>query len=341
MIDNPTLTAPAPTPRSATPSRVRSLASHPIAALILRRLASLIFVVAVVAISVFLMVQLVPGDPVLNAFGENVNLEQLHRLRHEYGLDQPLYRQFYNYVNNVVHGDLGRSFQNQQPVTDLIRQRVGTSLELAGTALMIVLCLGIPLGIAAGALTREGRHRKFELGFTSVTAFFGSIPDYLLGTVLVFLFAVQFRFLPVAGTGGLKTLILPALAVSMSATMALSRVVRVETLNVLAQDYIRTARSQRLPWRSVYARHAGPNVLTAALTIGGLIFANIIGGAVIVENVFARAGLGTALVSAVLSKDYPVIQGITLVLGVTVVLMNTLVDTLLGLVDPRSMAKRQ
>jgi peptide/nickel transport system permease protein len=320
---------------------VRGTLQHPVVALILRRLGTMFFVIFFVMVAVFLMVQLVPGDPILNAFGENVDLSQLHRLRHEYGLDKPLVEQFYTWFVNTLHGDLGRSFQNQQPVTDLIRQRASTSLELALAALAIVLLVGIPLGILAGALTREGRHRKVEVGFTSVTAALASIPDYLFATILVFLLAVQFRVFPVAGSGSLKTLVLPALAVSLAPTMTLSRIVRVETLNVLAQDYIRTARSQRLPARLVYARHAGPNVLTAALTIGGLIFANIIGGAVIVENVFARAGLGTALVSGVLAKDYPVIQGITLVLAIVVVVMNTIVDIALGLADPRSMTRRR
>jgi peptide/nickel transport system permease protein len=155
----------------------------------------------------------------------------------------------------------------------------------------------------------------------------------------VFVFAVQLRWLPVAGSGSLKTLILPVLAVASGPTMTLARLVRLETLNVLAQDYIRTGRSQRLPARLIYLRHALPNVVTAALTIGGVIFAHLVGGAVIVENIFARAGLGSALVHAVTAKQAVVVQGITLVIGITVVAINTLVDLTLAVLDPRSLAK--
>jgi peptide/nickel transport system permease protein len=289
---------------------------------------------------VFGMVQLVPGDPIVSAFGDSATALDLQRLHHEYGLDKPLYDQFATYVGHALHGDFGRGFQTQQPVGQLIHQRAGSSLQLAVSALLIVLFVGVPLGVLAAVFTREGRHRRAEVGFASITSILGSIPDYLTATVLVFFFAVLFRLLPVAGSEGFKSLILPALAVSMAPSMILARIVRLETLNVLAQDYIRTARSERLPARIVYVRHTLPNVLTAALTFGGLIFSGIIGSAVVVENVFARNGLGTALVSAVQSKDYPVIQGITLVLATAVVLTNTVVDILLGILDPKSLAKR-
>ena len=338
MMEGPIVARSKPEP----PSRLRNLAAHPLVWFVLGRLASLVFVLMAVTVAVFLMVQLVPGDPIVSSLGESIDPQTLQRLRHEFNFDRPAYIQLALYVDHVLHGNLGNSIATiSEPVTQLIHQRIIPSAELAGAALLIVLVLGIALGMTAGALTREGRHRRFELGFTGVTSVLGSIPDYLTGTVLVFLFAVEFRFLPVAGIGGVTTLILPALAVSLAPTMILSRIVRVETLNVLAQDYIRTARSKRLPARLIYVRHALPNVMTAALTIGGLIFANIIGGTVIVENVFARPGLGTALVNAVVTKDYPVIQGITLVLATGVVLVNTTVDVLLALVDPRSLSKRR
>jgi peptide/nickel transport system permease protein len=143
--------------------------------------------------------------------------------------------------------------------------------------------------------------------------------------------------LPVAGGQELSALILPALAVSIRPIATLSRIVRVETLNVLASDYIRTARGKRLPWRLVYLRHTLPNVVTAALTVGGLLFSGLVGGAVVVENVFARPGLGTMLVQGVITHDYPVVQGITLVLGVTVVVVNTLVDVMVAALDPRAL----
>lgn len=325
----------------ATPPRGRyaGVSAPPLVMLIARRLVGLVFVSAVVMVAVFLMVQLVPGDPIYQAFGADITREQYLELRKEYHFDKPLPEQFKIYVENALHGDFGRSRTSQQPVSDLIRQRIRTSAELAVAALLIVLLVGIPLGILAAALTKEGRHPAVEVGFMGVTGSVASVPDYLMGTILAFVFAVWLRVLPVAGTGGVKPLILPALAVSLASTMSLARIVRLETLNVLAQDYIRTARSQRLPAYIIYGRHVLPNVLTAALTIAGLIFAGIIGGAVIVESVFARPGLGSALVEAVINNNYPVVQGITLLFCILVVLVNLLIDIALALIDPRSLAK--
>jgi peptide/nickel transport system permease protein len=306
---------------------------------VVRRFVGSLLVLATLVVAVFLMVHLIPGDPVRNALGTDAQPDIVARLQHENGFDKPLFQQFTRYVDHLAHGDLGRELITNQPVSDTIRERIGSSLELAGAALVLVLVAAIPFGMLAGALTREGRRPRFELGFTSLTSVLASIPDYLTATILAFLFAVQFRFFPVAGSAGLNTLVLPVIAVSLHAIMSLARLVRLETLNVLAQDYIRTARSERLPTRIVYARHALPNVLTAALTVGGVLFANLVGGAVIVENVFARAGLGTALVSAVAAKQYVVVQGITLVLGLIVIVVNTLVDVALAILDPRSLAK--
>ena len=207
-------------------------------------------------------------------------------------------------------------------------------------SLALVLALSVPAGMFAGAFTREGRHRRAEVGFTAATSVIGSLPEYLAGTFLAFFFAVLFRLLPVAGSEGWQSLVLPALAMSLRPIAILARLVRVETLNVLAMDYMRTARSKRLPARLVYWRHVLPNVVTAALTIGGILFAGLIGSAVVVENVFARPGLGTTLVNAVLGRDYPIIQGIILVLGFTVVTVNATVDILLAIVDPRSMSRQ-
>jgi peptide/nickel transport system permease protein len=331
------LTAPSP---RAPGSAARSVGRNPWIRFAARRLIGLFFVLFALVIAVFFMVRLVPGDPAFTILGTEATPRALKEVRHQLGLDTTVQHQFVTYLNNLAHGNLGRSFFTQEPVSKVIRQRVGTSMQLAGAALGLVLFLSIPLGMLAGALTRENRHRRLELLFTGATSVLGAIPDYLTGTILAFIFAVEFRLLPVAGSGGLKTLIMPALAVSLASIATLSRIVRVETLNVLAQDYIRTARSKRLPWRLVFFRHALPNVVTAALTVGGIIFASIVGGAVIVENVFARQGLGTALVQAVTTKDYQVVQGITLVLGVTVVVVNAIVDIVLAIVDPRTLTKQ-
>jgi peptide/nickel transport system permease protein len=330
-----------PAARSPAKSgRVRSVGASIWLRFFLRRLLGLVTVLASLVVAVFLMVHLIPGDPVTAALSIDTDPALIEQIRHANGFDQPIGEQFVTYVRHLAHGDLGRAFNTNQPVSDTIKQRIGSSLQLAAASLVIVLVFGISLGMMAGALTREGRHRRFEQVWTAVSAVFASIPDYLLATVLAFIFAVHFRWLPVAGSGSFRQLILPALAVALGPTMTLARLVRLETLNVLAQDYIRMARSQHLPPHIIYGRHVLPNVVTAAFTIGGVLFAHLVGGAVIVENVFNRPGLGTALVGAVTTKQYVVVQGIALFLGIVVVVVNTFVDVTLAILDPRSLAKK-
>ena len=304
-----------------------------------RRLIGLVVVTFVLVFLSFMLVRWIPGDPAVVVAGPDANEAQLNVIRRSLGLDRPPLEQFATYAANVLRGDLGASFFSREPVARIIAQRVGTSVQLAGAALALVLLVAIPGGMLAAHLTRDGRHKRGEVGFTAVTSVVGSLPEYLAATFLAFVFAVWLRLLPVAGTEGWQSLVLPTLAISARPVAILTRIVRVETLNVLTQDYIRTARSKRIPERLIYLRHTLPNVITAALTIGGVLFAAIVGGGVIIENVFARAGLGTALVNGVLSRDYPVIQGIILVLGVTVVVANTIVDVLLATLDPRSLTR--
>jgi peptide/nickel transport system permease protein len=317
-------------PSAARPGIVKSVRQNLWFRFAVRRLASLVFVFAFLIVGVFLMVQAIPGDPVTLSVGAEATPDIIERMKKENGFDKPLFEQFTRYVSHLAEGDLGRSFQTRQPVTELIRQRVGASLQLAGLALAIVLVCAVPLGLLAAALTREGRHRRVEVGFMSATSVVGALPELLIGTLLVFVFAVKLGWLPAGGAGTFEQLVLPAVTIALPAIMILSRVVRVETLNVLAQDY-------RAP--TIYFRHVLPNVLTATLTIAGLLFAGLIGGAVIVEIIFARPGLGQTLVYAILQKEYSVAQGIILVLAAAVVLINALVDFVLALLDPRSLAR--
>jgi peptide/nickel transport system permease protein len=303
-----------------------------------RRLLSLVLVLLALVIASFLLVRIIPGDPALNVVGPGASAADVARVRAELGLDRPAPQQFVTYVGNLATGNLGSSYLTREPVAKLIGERIGASIQLAGVSLAVVLLLSIPLGLVTAAFTREGRHRKGEVSFTAATSVAGSIPEFLAATFLAFVFAVWLRLLPVAGSTGWESLLLPVAAIAIRPVAILSRLVRVETLNVLAQDYIRTARSKQLPERVIYLRHVLPNVLTATLTIGGLLFANLIGGAVVVENVFQRLGLGTALVSAILSRDYAVTQVGILVLGVVVVVVNAVVDLLLAVLDPRSLA---
>ena len=306
---------------------------------LLRRAGSLGIVLAALLFASFLIVRLIPGDPARTIAGLDASQEDVQRIRVALGLDKPLLVQFATYARRAVRLDFGRSFVTNEPVTTLIGDRLPKTVQLAAVALLLVMVLSVPLGMAAGAFTREGRHRRAEVMFAAVTSAGGALPEFLASTFLAFVFAVWLQWLPVAGSDERLAIVLPAVAISLRPIAVLARIVRVETLNVLAQDYIRTARSKRLPARLLYLRHTLPNVLTAALTIGGLLFTGLLGGAVIVENVFAWPGLGTAVVQGVLSRDYPVIQGVILMLGIAVVLVNTLVDVLLGLVDPRSVIR--
>jgi peptide/nickel transport system permease protein len=306
---------------------------------ILRRAIGLVGVLATLLLITFMLIHLVPGDPAVRAAGVEATEEHIEFLREDLGLNRPIPEQFINYVERVARLDFGNSFITKEPVSKIIADRFPKTAQLAAVALALVLIISIPFGIIAGAITREGRNQRFEMVFMAVTGVGGAVPEFLTGTLLAFFFAVILRWLPVGGANKPESIILPALAISIRSVALYSRIVRLETLNVLAQDYIRTARSKRLPPYLLYLRHILPNVLTSALTIGGLLFAGLLGGTVIVENVFAWPGLGTQVVKAVLSLDYPVIQGAVLYFGLIVVLINTIVDVLLVVVDPRSLVE--
>jgi peptide/nickel transport system permease protein len=316
-----------------------SRAANPWVAFVRRRIISVVVILLLLATVTFSLVRLIPGDPgVIIGGTASTRAEQL-AIDHRLGVDRPFATQYWTYWNNLLHGDLGRSFITHDPVTKILKQNAGASLQVAGLALLLVLAVSIPGGIALGALTRDRRHRHLESWFTGIASVVGAMPELLVATLLAYAFALQIKFFPVGGTGGINFLVLPVLAISLRPIAILLRLVRVETLNALATDYVRTARSKRLPARILYLRHVLPNVVTAALTIGGLLFADLIAGTVIVESVYARRGLGTTLVNAVLSRDYPVIQGMVLVLGVSVVLANAIVDFLLASLDPRQVSR--
>jgi peptide/nickel transport system permease protein len=185
-------------------------------------------------------------------------------------------------------------------------------------------------------LTRGGRGRRTELAFTSTSVVLAAVPEFLLGVALVYVFGVQLGWLPVAGRTGPDSYLLPVISLAVGPAAVLARIMRVELLSVLGADFIRTARAKRLPARLIYARHALPNAVTATLTLAGLLLSSLVAGTVLVENVFAWPGLGSTIVSSILAKDYPVVQGIVLVYGLGVLLVNLAVDVLLALLDPRS-----
>ncbi|MFB4313888.1 ABC transporter permease [Actinomadura sp. 21ATH] len=222
-------------------------------------------------------------------------------------------------------------------MTGIITSRLPFTAELAFLAIAVVLLVAVPLGMAVAIASRGGRRRRLGTGFTFTTSLAGAVPEYILGTLLVLVFAIMLGALPAAGAETPSALILPVLAVAVAPICTLARIVRRETAAVLDQDYMRTARGKRLPALTLYTRHALPNLLTSTLTLGGLILAHMLGGTIIVESVFAWPGLGTRVVEAILNRDYPVIQGVVLTLGVIATLLNLLIDVLLGVLDPRTL----
>lgn len=245
--------------------------------------------------------------------------------------------QFVRYLSGIVTGNLGVSFAYGAPVAEIILTKMPYTLQLAATAIVVVLLIAIPFGMIIGIATQGGRRRWLDVAFGAFTGTLQSIPQYVTSTILVAIFAIALGVLPAAGAEGRNAMILPVIGVSLGPICSIARLVRRETSTVLEQDFMRTARGARLPNLRLYARHALPNLLTTALTLSGLILAGMLGGAIIVETVFSWPGLGGEVVTAILYKDYPVIQGVILVLGVIAIVMNLLIDVILGIIDPRTL----
>jgi peptide/nickel transport system permease protein len=304
-----------------------------------RRLVRLLVSLWVLVTASFLMIRLIPGDPVRGALGPTAPAALVAAQRHALGLDQALPVQYGHYLNHLVHGDFGTSLTTQLPVADTIWQRLPATLGLAGPAFVLAVLIAVPAGVIAGVLTRRGHGRRTELGFGTASVVLGTIPDFLIGVALVYVFGVRLGWLPVAGRSGPDSYLLPVFSLAVGPAAILARVIRVEMVTVLEADFIRTARAKRLPDRVVYLQHALPNALTSALTLSGLILGSMVAGTVLVENVFAWPGLGGSIVESIVNKDYAMVQAIVLVYGIGVLLVNTAVDVSLALLDPRSVIR--
>jgi ABC-type dipeptide/oligopeptide/nickel transport system permease component len=302
----------------------------------LRRLARLLVSLWVLVTAAFLMIHLIPGDPVRAALGSTAPVALVNARRAMLGLNDPLWLQYLHYLRNLFTGDMGTSITSGLPVSELIGDRLPATLQLAVLAFLLAVLISVPLGLGMAIATRGGRRRPTELAFTSTSVILGAIPDFLVGVALVYVFGVKLAWAPVAGRAGAGSYVLPVIALALGPAVVLARIVRVETLAVMQADYLRTARAKRLPSRQIYLRHALPNALTATITLGGLLLGAMVAGTVLVENVFAWPGLGSTIVQSILAKDYPVVQGVVLVYGVGVLLVNLLVDIALALLDPRS-----
>lgn len=284
----------------------------------------------------FGMIHLIPGDPVRASLGDLAPPELVDARREALGLNDPLWSQYLHYLRDLVTGDWGTSMITNLSVWRVIADRLPATLEIAGLAFAVTMAVSVPLGVTMAALTRGGRRRRTELTFTASSVVIDAIPQFLVAVGLVYVFGVSLDWVPVAGRSGAASYVVPVLALAVGPTAMLARIVRVEMLAVLQTDYIRTARAKRLPGWRVYLRHALPNAVTTTLTVGGLLLGGLMAGTVLVENVLAWPGLGGTIVSSILSKDYPVVQGIVLVYGVAVLAINLMVDVVLVVLDPRS-----
>ncbi|MET9633221.1 ABC transporter permease [Lentzea sp. NPDC006480] len=293
----------------------------------------------VLVTAAFLMIHLIPGDPVREALGMTASPDVVNARREALGLNDSLLTQYWHYLGDLFSGDFGTSLVSGTPVADLIGDRLPATVQLAVTAFLVVVVVAVPVGVVMAVLTRGGRRRGAELGFTSTSVVLAAIPEFLLAVGLVSLFGVTLGLFPVAGRDAPGASVLPVLALAIGPAAVLARIVRVELLSVLGNDFVRTARAKRLPARLVYVRHALPNALTATLTLGAMMLASLVAGTVLVENVFAWPGLGSTIVGSIQQKDYPAVQGIVLVYGTGVLLVNLAVDVVLALLDPRSTIK--
>ncbi|WP_029136800.1 ABC transporter permease [Nakamurella lactea] len=321
---------------TATLTGRRPANAHPWLRFAVRRFGGLLVGLAVLLVATFLMVHLIPGDPVRNVVGLNAKPEDVERMREALGLNLPLWQQFGRYLSGLFTGDLGISLRTRIPVSTVVASGLSASASLAAVAFVAVILIAVPLGMTVGVLTARGRRRALQTTFTAVTGLFASIPGFLLAVGLVYFFAVANPWLPVSGRAGWTSYLMPVTALAIAPIAGLSRIVRSQTAVVLGEDYLRTARSKQLPDRLLYLRHTLPNLLTATLTIGGMLLPGLLGGAVIIENVFNWPGIGTQVVIAVTGKDFPVAQTIILILGAAVLIVNAVVDLIIAAIDPRS-----
>jgi peptide/nickel transport system permease protein len=288
--------------------------------------------VLVVTILVFLLLQFIPGDPAEIFLGENRSTpELLAKVRRDMGLDRPLYVQYGSYMWNALQGDFGRSLNNNRPVANEILNRLPSTIELTFAALLIGVILGVSLGIISAL-----KHNTWIDSLAMFVALIGvSMPVFWLSLLLIFIFSVHLNWLPAIGQGGIKRLILPAFALGLLSSSTLARLVRSSMLDVLNQDFVRTARAKGLRERGVVLRHALRNALIPAVTVLGLQFGQLLSGAVITETIFSRLGIGKLYVDAILNKDFTMVQGITLMIAIVYVLINLLVDVSYAAIDPR------
>ncbi|PSH03536.1 MAG: peptide ABC transporter [Acidobacteria bacterium] len=295
------------------------------------RLSYMLPVVWLVVSVVFLLIHLVPGDPIQAMLGEGAAGVDIQAARHAYGLDLPLGVQYLHYWNGVIHGDLGKSLRLNKPVRELVAQAYPATLALALSALSVAVLLSIPAGVRSA--TRRNRWDDRALSFFSLLGL--SFPNFALGPILILIFAIRFDWLPVSGSGSWRNLVLPAITMGGSLAAILTRMVRTSMLEELGQDYIRTARAKGLRERDVVYRHALRNAMIPVVTVIGLQFGALLAGAIVTETIFAWPGIGRLTISAISNRDYSLVQGCLLCIGLTYVAVNFFTDLVYSALNPR------
>jgi peptide/nickel transport system permease protein len=308
-----------------------------VARLVVTRLLTLVPLMFVITSIVFFMVRFVPGDPArIMVGGQRISEQNLANIRKAYRLDQPLLTQYGLWVRDLLEGNLGRSYRQRTDVTTLILERLPLTLKLAGYAFVLSMLIAIPLGIVAAAR----RNSWVDVTATIFAVLVASSPVFFTGILLILFFSYQLGWFPALGSGEggvdeLKHLFLPSLTLGLSLAAITTRITRSSMVEALTQDYIETARAKGLPTRTVVLKHAFRNALVPIVTVSGLLFGFLIVGTVLVEHTFGLGGLGSLLIDAVQVRDYPVVQGATVFIAATFIVINLVVDILYGIIDPR------
>jgi len=297
-----------------------------------RRVLAVVPVLFGVTLAVFSMLFLVPGDPIKMMLAEFVTSpDQIAQMRAQLHLDEPLPQQYGRFVANALRGDLGTSIRSRRPVATEIAENVASTAQLALASMAVAIAIGVPLGLLAALF----RNTWLDVGSMVVALLGVSMPSFWLGLLMIFVFSLHLAWFPATGGGDLLHLVLPSLTLGTIASAIIARLTRSSMLEVLGQDYVRTARAKGLAWWGVVVRHALKNALIPIITIFGLQFGNLLAGAVIVETVFSRPGLGRLIVGGILAKDFPLVQGTVLFVAASYVMINVLVDVAYAFVDPR------
>jgi ABC-type dipeptide/oligopeptide/nickel transport system permease component len=297
----------------------------------IRRLLFGVLIVFAVVTIIFFIIRLMPGDPAISALGENATEDSIRMLREKWGLNLPLWEQYYNYLVGLVHGDMGYSYSTSRPVIELVKNAFPFTIELSMGSLFFAIIIGIPLGI----ITSIKRNTIIDYLGRLLSLMGISTPAFFMGILLMLLLSVRFKLFPSMGAGSLSHLVLPAFAGGIGIASYLTRLTRSAILNISRELYVTTARSKGLPEKVVIYKHVLRNALVTVITFLGVYTIVTLGGTVIIEQVFSRPGLGRLIVAAALQRDYMLLQGVLLVYAVIVIFVNVITDLIYAFIDPR------